>query len=304
MSSSQDGAASGAAGLPPAARRRLAQLEESGAFTSDLSVAEFNAVRSVGFEPVGQVQGSCVYQIGFSGWGWCGAQAGFGSGTLGYPISVDSRAAANAFAPLVEALRGLRHTAMERARSEAMTLGGDGVVGVHVEMKPFPGAINTLEFQAIGTAVRSVGQARPARPFLSDLSGQDFAKLMHAGWVPVDLVMGVSVEISHDRMFNYGTEVASYTQLVQRCRATARRDLENDLTRVGGEAAVVSRMELNIHEQECRALGGGRDHIAEAFVMGTGITRFRRDSARSRPALAVLPVGARPRLAANRRDAR
>lgn len=290
MTSSHDGAAN-AAGLPPVAVRRLAELGRAGAFTSDLSVAEFDVVRSAGFRPVGQVQGSCVYQIGFSGWGWCGAQAGYGSGMFGYPTAVNAGAAANAFAPLVAALRSLRHTAMERARAEAAALGGDGVVGVHVQMQPFPGAINTLEFQAIGTAVRAEGAARPKRPFLSDVSGQDFAKLIHAGWVPVDLVMGVAVEINHDLLFNYGTEVAGYTQLVQRARAAARHDLQGDLFRIGGQAAVVSRMELNIHEQECRALGGGRDHIAEAFVMGTALARFGPGSGRNKPTLAVLGVG-------------
>lgn len=286
-----------AGGLPGVAQRRLAELGASGAFTSDLSVAEFETVRSVGFQPVGQVQGSSVYQIGFSGWGWCGAQA-YGTGfAMGYqPV-----AAADAFAPLVNSLRTLRHTAMERARAEAAALGGDGVVGVQLTMRPFPGALNTMEFQAIGTAVRAIGRVHAPRPFLSDLSGQDFAKLIAAGWVPVDLVMGVAVEISHDSYqtratrspFNQANaEIAGYTELVMRTRAAARGDLHRDLARVGGEAAVVAGIDLRMHEQECRAVGaGGTDHIGESFVVGTAIARFRSTATKPPRTLAVLPVG-------------
>lgn len=41
-------------------------------FTSNLTVAEHHAIRSVGFTPVGQVLGSCVYVVGWTGAWNCG----------------------------------------------------------------------------------------------------------------------------------------------------------------------------------------------------------------------------------------
>src|SRR5260370_27453692 len=58
-------------GLPPGARARLAEIRGSGTWGSALSTAEFAAIRSAGFEPVGQVLGAAVYNIGYSGGYYC-----------------------------------------------------------------------------------------------------------------------------------------------------------------------------------------------------------------------------------------
>lgn len=56
-----------------------------------------------------------------------------------------------------------------------------------------------LEFTALGTAVRAPDAAHGQRtPFTSDVSGQDFAKLIMAGWVPAGLALGVSIRSRHD----------------------------------------------------------------------------------------------------------
>ena len=54
-------------GLPSAARARMAEIRSSGTWGSALSADEFAAIRSVGFEPVGQVLGAAVYNIGYTG---------------------------------------------------------------------------------------------------------------------------------------------------------------------------------------------------------------------------------------------
>src|SRR5271170_6571258 len=51
-------------GLPSAAQARMAQIRSSGTWGSALSADEFAAIRSVGFEPVGQVFGASVYSVG------------------------------------------------------------------------------------------------------------------------------------------------------------------------------------------------------------------------------------------------
>ena len=63
--------------LPPAAESRMAEIRRSGTWGSALSADEFTAIRSVGFEPVGQVLGAAVYNIGYTGgYGCPGAWAG------------------------------------------------------------------------------------------------------------------------------------------------------------------------------------------------------------------------------------
>ncbi len=54
---------------------------------------------------------------------------------------------------------------------------------------------NVIEFLAIGTAVKNVSgegqwKADNGKPFQSDLSGQDFWTLLHAGYRPVGMCMG------------------------------------------------------------------------------------------------------------------
>ena len=93
-----------------------------------------------------------------------------------------------------------RRTAVERMTAQCAELGGDGVVGLRVSRGSF--LLGGQEFMALGTAVRARGaEDGPARadfaPFTSDLSGQDFAKLIMAGWVPVGLVLGVAIGASH-----------------------------------------------------------------------------------------------------------
>src|SRR6202012_6077705 len=65
-------------GLPPAAAARMAEIRQSGTWSSALSADEFTAIRSVGFEPAGEVLGAAVYTLGFTGgYGCAGAWTGY-----------------------------------------------------------------------------------------------------------------------------------------------------------------------------------------------------------------------------------
>ena len=272
-------------------QRQRRDAGESGAFTSALTVQEFAAIRSVGFSPVGQVLGSAVYNVGwnYSGCGYVGAYGGmrYGGGFNAGGFSGRGMGYGNqggwATAPVVDvpAVRNLleqaRHRAVERMREECAGLDGDGVVGVRLTVKSFYG--NGLEFMAIGTAVRADGDKRPKRPFTSDLSGQDFAKLMRSGWAPVDLVQGVGAVIRHDdwaqRMQQRSwsnQEMVGSTELVTAARASARESLAKDAAKRGGHTVVLQKMQLNIFETRC-AYGGedAHDHMADAFIWGTAI---------------------------------
>ncbi len=186
-------------GLPPAAESRIAEIRRSGTWGSALTADEFTAIRSVGFEPVGQVLGAAVYNIGYTGGYACpGAWAGYGGYVSPYRsvTTVSGTGSMASFGPMVQTLYQARHQAIARMSTECEELGGHGVVGVQLTIGAFPAG--GLEFKAIGTAVRAPGGVALPHPFTSDLSGQDFAKLILAGWVPASLALGISIGARHD----------------------------------------------------------------------------------------------------------
>jgi uncharacterized protein YbjQ (UPF0145 family) len=295
--------------LPLQAQWRIAEQRarrdagEPGSFTSNLTTQEFAAIRSVGFSPVGQVMGSAVYNVGWSYTG-CGYLGAYGSGMAG-PGLFSASYGRIAQAPVVSvpAVRNLleqaRHRAIERMRAECHGLGGDGVVGVRLAVGDFYG--NGLEFLAMGTAVRADGSKRPKKPFTSDLSGQDFAKLLRGRWVPVDLVLGIGAVIRHDdfaQQMQMGSwqnvELTGMTSLVNAARASAREELDKDAATRGGHTVVLQTMQLNVFENRCATAGGAeaRDHLADAFLWGTAIapidTATRKASASTAPPLSML----------------
>ena len=177
----------------------MAEIRSSGTWGSALSADEFAAIRSVGFEPVGQVFGAAVYSTGnTSGYSCPGAQGSSGDGLPPRSATqVSGRDGLGSFGPLVQTMDLARHTAVSRMSTECAELGGHGVVGVRLSRESFP--LGGPQFTALGTAVRAAGapHGQPV-PFTGEVSGQDFAKLIMAGWVPVGLVLGISIASRHD----------------------------------------------------------------------------------------------------------
>src|SRR6185436_15585810 len=100
--------------LPPHARERLQAMREHHFFTSDLSVNEFLLVKEAGFDPLGLVMGSSIYQIA----------------PVIPPLSPDQPGCE--LEPMSRALYHARELAMNRMEEEADELGADGIVGVRL----------------------------------------------------------------------------------------------------------------------------------------------------------------------------
>ena len=172
--------------------------------------------------------------------------------------------------------------------------GADGVVGVGLTTDHLDS--RAREFVALGTAVRARGSVRPRRPFSTHLPGQDVAKLVTAGWMPTDLVFGISVAIRHDdwrtqRQAAGGAgnvEVAGYTELVSYVRADARSLFARHVQAAGAEGAVVSSMDLRTWEIEPGE--NHRDHVAEASFFGTSLVRFHSGVPAPTRSLTYLPL--------------
>ena len=93
-------------GLPPVAAERARRAAAGGAWTSLLSAPAAAGLKVVGFKPVGEVMGSIVQQIGWSGYGGCGIYGGYGGyGGWATPTITSSDPMHFAgFRPYVEAL--------------------------------------------------------------------------------------------------------------------------------------------------------------------------------------------------------
>src|SRR3984957_215460 len=150
--------------LPAAATARMAGMRASGTWGSSLTSGEFAAIRSVGFEPVGQVFGAAVFGVAYGEGYSCPRTSASSLDAAGAPPSdqhqeTDGQGAERddqgPLGPLVRAMDQARRTAVERITAQYVQLGGDGVVGLRVSRGSF--LLGGQEFTALGTAVRARG---------------------------------------------------------------------------------------------------------------------------------------------------
>jgi uncharacterized protein YbjQ (UPF0145 family) len=280
-----------------------------GPWTSLLSAPAAAGLEVAGFDPVGEVMGSIVMQIGWSGFRGCGAWGNGswgGVSTFGASRTVTSSSGGYVgYAPYVAALNHGYETAMGRMLEEAATIGADGVVGVALTTDHLDA--RAREFIALGTAVRSRGGVRPHRPFSTSLPAQDVAKLVGAGWMPTDLVFGLSVAIRHDdwqtqRQASWGSgnvEVTGYTELVNHVRSAARRDFADRARLLGADGALMSGHRLHVRRLDLA--NHHVDHAAECLITGTAIARFRQGRHPPTSSLTVMPLTGAARPAPKRR---
>jgi uncharacterized protein YbjQ (UPF0145 family) len=210
---------------------------------------------------------------------------------------------------VAQALDDGRRTAIERMTGECSDLGGHGIVGAALQVTETPGdsfTVATIEFKAIGTAVRAQSCPPLRRPFTTQLSGPDFAKLLASGWMPAEIALGISVAGLHDDLLTTSSgpwdtrnaEVPAYTDLMVYVRHDARSRLERRVRKLGADGVVVSAMTQHVRSDACQAHPGGTDHFAEAVITGTAVARFAHPhKATPAPSLTVLslhPTDAKP----------
>jgi len=190
-----------AGGIPLSAERRLSELrgrqgEDGGrgaSFTSDLSVNGFALCHQLGLEPLSQVMGSSIYQMGYeSGWQMEGGYDPYGSSMV-------------ELGSLSQALNEVRERALHRLAEEARLLGADAVVGVETRAGESElgggGGQLALEHMVLGTAVRrkdarSDRSSGIGQPVMTELSVADYALLLRAGIEPAGIVAWSSVFFS------------------------------------------------------------------------------------------------------------
>ncbi len=285
-------------------------LGRDGGWDSVLSADGFAAVKSVGFEPAGQVFGAAVYYLSAIAGVSCPGTAARRLPHDPPPkapgrslTTVSGQGIPGPAARIAQALYDGRRTAIDRMTAECAELGGHGIVGVSLQVKEIPAnsfTAGAAEFTVIGTAVRARGCPPRARPFTTDLAAQDFAKLLMAGWVPAGIALGISVAGLHDDLLTTrsgpwgreNAEVPAYTELMIEARHEARSRLEKAIEGLGADGVVVSAMTLHVRSDACQAHSGGTDHFVQAVTTGTAVARFAdRCATAPAPGLVVLQLG-------------
>jgi uncharacterized protein YbjQ (UPF0145 family) len=248
---------------PQAADGRLAHTagaDPTGVFTSDLSVSEYVLLGEAGFEPLGFVVGSSIYHVGLQLGRWSQNQE---------------------LVTLTQAMYNARELAMTRMRSEADHLGADGIVGVQLRMQMYAWGQEVLEFVATGTAVKATGgtgahRAPDGRAFTSDLSAQDFFRLLAGGAVPVAFVLGTCVyHIAHQsvmqslRQTGRNQEMVQFTQGVYEARELALSRMQVE----GAQAAASGIVGVNVAVSN-HVWG---EHATEFLATGTAVRRLAEE---------------------------
>ncbi len=271
-----------AADLPQHARERLTAMRQHHFFTSDLSVNEFLLVKEVGFHPLGLVMGSSIFHIGWQ------------------PIR---QGVSEELTNLTQALYHARELAMVRMEEEADALGADGIVAVRLTLAIHAWGTNVIEFLALGTAVKhEAGQnwrAPNGKPFTSDLSGQDFWTLLHAGYRPLGMVMGNCVYYVAPQgqipQYAYGQRPGFYQQQppMQNQELTGPTQALYDARELAMERMQVEAEQLSaqgivgVTVSESNHTWGAS--VLEFSAIGTAVTSLREDHRIPEPQL-VLSV--------------
>lgn len=267
--------------LPPAARERLDRAKRSGVRTSLLSAPSAVGLAAVGLEPVGEVMGCTVRTPPLL----TAQPTTDGERRRSYDLDALCQ-------PRLHARRTGYTSALGRMRREAKALGADGIVGVTLTRSPMAGCD---EYVAMGTAVRAQSKVRPKSLFTTDLSGTDVAKLMLAGWVPVQFLWAGAARSGLKRLGTLGLrrgtsyrtatmELDPHTQLVNDARADARDSFDAMAAEANADGSVVSRTSLSTWEPFEGVV------CVLATVRGTAVARFRRPDPEPTETLTVMPL--------------
>lgn len=267
-------------GLPLAAQRRLKELakDKQYMFTSDLSTAEFLLTRHEGLHPLTQVMGSCFYHVGFSG-----------------VLMQNTYMSSSEMRTITQAYDNARNLALGRMREEAKIVGANAVIGVRLKRAEYEWGHDTIEYTAVGTAVHVEGAPPAEEPALTTLSGEDFWKLLQAGYGAVGVAAGncVFYQVGWDGIYLNSIwtggwanqEVSDFTRGVRSAREMAQRNLHSEAQMLGAEGVVGVEIEQRQREREVE-MGNETtrtDIIFTFLAMGTAIAKLKH----ARPPTAV-----------------
>ncbi|HEY9679135.1 MAG TPA: heavy metal-binding domain-containing protein [Drouetiella sp.] len=214
-----------------------------------------------GFEPVQFVFGNVAYSIGIGG-GIKGAIRSLKSGEV---IEYSNM------------LSHTRHLALERITAEAKTAGANAVLGINTVITPISGM---QEMLMTGTASHNtqLPSMFTDQPITSDLTNEEMWNVIHSGYCPIKLVLGVSVFSlgfaggvkAMLKSFVRG-EITELTYLIYQARVRA-------LAMIAEDAATVDADDVVGVKTYVYDFGGG---VVELLAIGTAIKKMPNMKPRS-----------------------
>jgi uncharacterized protein YbjQ (UPF0145 family) len=274
--------------IPAGAEERLKALGSGGSlFTSGLSVNEFALLDRMGPRPLAQVMGASVVRAGWqylpaldptqvamprSG-GHYARYGASGPSASGYQLS-------NAYAEpsmgqvrsykwhatvvceldtLTDAWNLARRRALDRLTEEALQVGADAVVGVHLHRSDHDLGGGTIEYVVTGTAIRVPGSNAAAWPVLTDVSVQDYWRLRSAGREPVGLLATTLVvfaspplatRLRRARQLTRNQELEELSRGFHAARDTVRAKLLGQVSDALAEGAVGVEFAHHVHKEK------------------------------------------------------
>jgi len=223
------------------------------AFSTSADAQQLYCQIDSGFKPHSFVFGNVAYSIGVGG-------------NIGGAFRSLKR---GEVAQFTEIFDRTRHLALSRIKEEAKQAGANAVIGIQTSITPFLGA---QEMLMIGTA-----SSHPALnqyqndPVTSDMTNEELWNMVNIGFLPISLVMGVSVY-----SLGFASGFMSFMQSLAGGKVIG-------LTEILYEAREKALERLQIAAQKCNAdevvgvktrvydLGGG---LVEFMVIGTAVKKF------------------------------
>jgi uncharacterized protein YbjQ (UPF0145 family) len=283
-----------AGGLPIQAQRRLSEETAAGhpIFSSDLSTNEYLLARKQGYIALSQVMGSSIYHVG---WQY----------TRNYTWNTVEAELTN----VSNAHQHAAQLALGRLEQEAALLKAHGVIGVRFTRRSYEWGQNLLEYTAIGTAIRLPNTPLPQRPFLSDLSGQEFWTLLQAGYYPAGVMTGyssyyVSLGSNMTQQLrgwfgsgSYNQEIVPFTQALYTARDLGMYRLVNMARNLNALGVVGMHIDYERNVQEYETDNPTRyylDLFVHFSVIGTAIRAQKQDHVIPKPQLTLSFTDLRP----------
>ena len=222
-------------------------------FSSSSDGQELYCQLDAGFQPLKFVFGNVAYSMGLGG-GLSGFIRSFARGEV---------------TEYSEIFSTTRHLALERISAEAKEAGANAVLGIETSIRPMGGF---QEMLMIGTAAKHPALASFAsHPVTSDLTNQELWNVVHMGYMPIRLVMGVSVYsigiaggiISAFQSLGRG-ELNMVSSLLYEARENAIEQMHKEARSYGADDVLGIRTYVY-------QIGGG---LVEFFAIGTAVRKI------------------------------
>jgi uncharacterized protein YbjQ (UPF0145 family) len=234
--------------------------DETLSFSTSADAQELYCQVDSGFRPIQYVIGNVAYSIGLGG------------NITGFLRSL-GRGEVTEFSEIFDTTR---HLALERITREARQCKANAVIGINTTITPFMGA---QEMLMLGTAsFHPALNEYATEPVTSDMTNEELWNMVNIGYMPIRLVMGVSVYslgiVSGIKALFKSMvrgEVTTLTTLLYEAREKALDRIQIDAKRHGADDVVG----VKIHVYE---LGGG---LIEFLAIGTAVKKMEKITTRT-----------------------